>query len=219
MENVYEDNIKEENINNIDGISLNVPENTENNNEEINNTCNNDNNSYDELHVLTETENKLDEKVGETVKKKEKKKNRPSSVSLADKSELFNRIVDIALECEKIVIENKTIKDKKDNLEKENVILKETIQNIEHTNTIQADEIVQLKDELSHRNEVIDIVKADKGKSFEEYKNTLTADLNIYYKDYMELKEMEMSIEVGMALQDTLEGVFKKLAKNGIFLE
>ena len=62
----------------------------------------------------------------------------------------------------------------------------------------------------------INIVKADKDESSQEFKNALAASLRICLQDFKELKDLEMSDAVGYAAIDTLENVFKILGKNGI---
>lgn len=164
-----------------------------------------------------ETEKDKDDKDGKSnVEKTEKKKKRPASISLTDKSEQFKKIIDIALEYGKMESENKNLKNKNEILEGELTSLKDSLKEVEQANNQHVEEINQLKDELSHRNEVISIVKADNSKSFEEFKNSLSAELKVYFSDYKELKKMEMSDDVGLALQDTLEGIFKKLISKGI---
>ncbi len=80
-------------------------------------------------------------------------------------------------------------------------------------------EIDKLKADVEHRNEVIDIVKADKTESSQEFKNALGASLKAFHTDFVELKGMEMSNDVGYAISDTLENVFKVLEKNGIVIK
>ena len=155
--------------------------------------------------------------------KKETKDKKATSISMKDKSEQFKKIIDIALSFEKLEEDNKKLKTKNKDLEekrKESSKEKNELQ-IELNKWIQQcgekqNNINELKAEIEHRNEVIDIVKADKSESDQEYKNALGAALKSSYVDFCELKEMPMSVEVGDAIADTLDNVFKILEKNGI---
>lgn len=158
----------------------------------------------------------VEQKDKKTADKSEEKKKRPASVSLKDKSEQFKLIIDIALEYEKLEEEHKKLKS-------ENKILTENCKNLteslKESEKLCADrlaEIEHLQSDVAHRNEVIDIVKADKSESSQEYKNALAAALKIFHSDFMELKTMEMTADVGAAMADTLESVFEILEKNGI---
>lgn len=146
--------------------------------------------------------------------KKEKKQ--LSSVSLKDRSEEFIAIIEAALKFEKISRERNNLKSKNKELSEDCKSLSKCLAEKEKENEKQAEEITRLKTDVEHRNEVIDIVKADKSESAQEYKNALAASLKTYYGDYMELKKMEMSADVGEAMSVTLEGVFGLLEKNGI---
>jgi len=156
----------------------------------------------------------------------DKKEKRPTSISLKDKSEQFKKIIDIALAFEKVEEEKKRLKKKNTELAEENakaeedkkqlqIVLESTKQACEE----KQGEIDKLKADVEHRNEVIDIVKADKTESSQEFKNALGASLKTFHTDFVELKGMEMSNDVGYAISDTLENVFKVLEKNGIVIK
>ena len=172
--------------------------------------------------IQIKTDNRIEERKKETTDggKEEKQekvvKTRPDSVSLKDKSEQFKRIIDIALEYERVEEERNRLKVKNKDLSEECKKLSENLNESKKLCDDRRNEISELQSELSHRNEVIDIVKADKNESAQEYKNALAAALKTFYADYSELKAMEMSDEVGAAMADTLEDVFKVLEKNGI---
>ena len=172
--------------------------------------------------IQTKIDNRIEEKKKETIdsEKEEKQekivKTRPDSVSLKDKSEQFKKIIDIALEYERVEEERNRLKVKNKDLSEECKKLSENLYESKKLCDDRMNEISELQTELSHRNEVIDIVKADKNESAQEYKNALAAALKTFYADYSELKAMEMSDEVGAAMADTLEDVFKVLEKNGI---
>ena len=148
--------------------------------------------------------------------KDKKEKKQLSSVSLKDRSEEYIAIIEAALKFEKISRERNNLKSKNKELSEDCKSLSKCLAEKEKENEKQAEEITRLKTDVEHRNEVIDIVKADKSESAQEYKNALAASLKTYYGDYMELKKMEMSADVGEAMSVTLEGVFGLLEKNGI---
>lgn len=145
---------------------------------------------------------------------------------MKDKSEQFKKIIDIALAYEKLDGEKNKLKEKNKVLCEANNELKEVNEslkgNLEATELLckkKQEEIDELKSDVVHRNEVIDIVKADKSESEQEFKNALAASLKTYLQDYKELKALDMSDDVGYAIIETLEGVFKVLDKNGIHIQ
>lgn len=155
-----------------------------------------------------------------------KKDKRPSRIDMKDKSEQFKKIIDIALAYEKLDGEKNKLKEKNKVLCEANNELKEVNEslkgNLEATELLckkKQEEIDELKSDVAHRNEVIDIVKADKSESEQEFKNALAASLKTYLQDYKELKALDMSDDVGYAIIETLEGVFKVLDKNGIHIQ
>ena len=153
----------------------------------------------------------------------EKKDKRPARIDLKDKSEQFKKIIDIALAYEKLEGEKNKLKEKNkalSDLSKELQEDKEGLRgDLEATELLckkKQQEIDELKSDVAHRNEVIDIVKADKSESELEFKNALAASLKSYYVDFDELRNMDMSEDVGLAIVETMDGVFKVLEKNGI---
>ena len=170
----------------------------------------------------------IEDKKEESVKKvtREKKDTRPATISISDKSELFKQIIDIALSCEKIEKEKKKLKEKNKVLLDENTELKDERDslrgNLAATELLcksKQQEIDNLKKDVAHRDDVIGIVKADKDESAQEFKNALAASLRTFMIDYKELVSMDMSSDVGYALAETLDGVFKLLVRNGINVE
>ena len=160
---------------------------------------------------------------GNIDKKNRKKSKRPTSVSLSDKSELFTEIIDIAFACErlekdkrKLIEKNAVLKETREKLTEENGLLNERLKEVTTLYHAKLDEINELKTDIAQRNEVIDIVKADKSESAQEYKNALAAALKTYYTDFVELKEMGTSDDVGLAVIETFDEVIKVLEKNGI---
>ena len=158
-----------------------------------------------------------------TVTEEEKKEKRPSKIELKDKSDLFKSVIDIALACEHIEEERKKLKNRNKNLSDEIKELKEQIESLkgklDATELLaqkKQEEIEQLREDVNHRNEVIQIQKADKVESSQEFKNALAAALKTYMQDFTELKTMDMTDEIGYAMAETLDGVFKILSKKGI---
>lgn len=168
--------------------------------------------------VESDIDNKKIEMNDKVLKEDEEKKH-PGSISLKDRSEDFIAIIEAALNFERISRERNNLKSRNRELSKECKDLSKRLVEKEKENDKQAEEISRLKMDVEHRNEVIDIVKADKSESDQEYKNALAASLRTYYGDYLELKKMEMSSDVGEAMLVTLEGVFALLEKNGIVIE
>ena len=157
------------------------------------------------------------------VEPKEKKEKLPSSIDLRDKSDVFKKIIDIALVYEKLEDEQKRLKnrikaqnDEIAGLKEERDILKRNLEAAELLCQKKQSNIDNLKADIEHRNEVISIVKADKVESSQEFKNALAASLRMSMKDFKELKELDMNDDVGYAVIDILESVFKILDKNGI---
>lgn len=167
-----------------------------------------------------------DEQKSENSKENEKKDKRPSKIDLKDKSETFKKIIDIAILCEKVEEDRKKLKEKNKvlletskGLQEEKESLEGNLAAIELLCKKKQEEIDGLKAEVAHRNEVIDIVKADRTESAQEFKNALAASLKNVYVDFEELKSMEMSDDVGYAVVETLDSVFKILEKNGICIQ
>lgn len=173
-----------------------------------------------------EPESEKKETPGNSDKKNRKKSKRPTSVFLSDKSELFTEIIDIAFACErlekdkrKLIEKNAVLKETREKLTEENGLLNEKLKEVATLYQAKLDEINELKTDIAQRNEVIDIVKADKSESAQEYKNALAAALKTYYTDFVELKEMGTSDDVGLAVIETFDEVIKVLEKNGIAIE
>ena len=159
------------------------------------------------------------------------------TITLEDKSDLFKKIIDIALTCEKLESDNKKLelnrkkqnterkklKEKNAELNELNEKLKEEnkvlIQRLKEGETLyqsSLEKINQLQIELAQRNEVITIVKADKDESAMEYKNALASSLKAFYTDYVELRELGTQDDIALALIDTFENVFRILESNGV---
>lgn len=183
-----------------------------------------DEEGLENLSEASEGVEKLEENTLETnntvlKKNSSKKEKRPATISLKEKSEVFKRIVDIALEYEKADEERKSLRNKVKTLSEQGEILVEELNELKKQYEEKSSETEKLRVDVEHREEAIDIVKADKSRSELEYKVSLGMSLKQYYKDFLELKEIEMSDDVGYAVIDTMEAVFKVLNKNGITIE
>ena len=156
----------------------------------------------------------------------EKKNRRPTTIYLTGKSELFKKIIDIALACEAQISEKKKLKEKNDllmetceRLTEEKKSLDQQLKESEISYKAKLDEISELQTDVARRDEAIGIIKADKTESAQEYKNALAASLRPFYTDFVELKEMGTSDDVGLAVIEVFDGVLKVLEKNGIVIE
>ena len=155
----------------------------------------------------------------------EKKEKRPTSISLTDKSELFGKIIEIALACETLVTDKKKINERNailtercKRLTEEKSALIQQLKEMETRYKAKLDEISELKSDVARRDEAIGIIKADKTESAQEYKNALAASLKTLYTDFVEIKEIGTSDDVGLAVIEIFDGVLKVLEKNGIIV-
>ena len=160
------------------------------------------------------------------------KKNIPEAITLINKSERFIKIIEGALELEKIEESLKKARKKNKDFAKECKKHLEEIDQLkalceEKDNEIsilknKLDELkeknIDLKEKINNQTEVIGIVTADKAESEQEYKNSLAAMLKMYYIDYIELKNEKMTVEIGEAMTDTLKAVFDTLERNDIHM-
>lgn len=177
--------------------------------------------------------NELNSNPRVTSAEEEKKKDkRPSEIDLKDKSDGFKKIIDVALAYAKLEEDVKKLKNRVksqketiaglreegDSLKEERDSLKGNLEAVETLCKKKQADIEKLQGSIAYCNEVIDIVKADKEESSREFKNALAAALRSYMKDLKELKEQDMSEDIGYGVLDTLEGVFKVLEKNGIMI-
>lgn len=62
--------------------------------------------------------------------------------------------------------------------------------------------------------EIIDIIKADCEQRIIEHDNKLRADLEIFYADFLALRELRNDAQYADALEDTISGMFKVLGFN-----
>lgn len=223
-----EDKIKEMNDNPSKEIKKNGGESdkdqkADNQNKEKINESQTKNSGKDNKEQKTEKKDNVSGKEPE----KPKKKKRPAAVSLKDKSELFKQIIDVALECEgleskikELESKNTVLEDQGKKLAEENKSLTREIKEGEERYQAKIDEVAHLNAVIAQKNEVINIVKADKNESSQEYKNALAASLRSHYVDYKELKELVSNDdELGESLVEILNGIFGILEKNGIIIK
>ena len=154
-------------------------------------------------------------------------------ICLDNRSDQFKAIIEFALKYENLEEEQRILKGKvkklSDNLKKiseDNKFLTETNKelssNLEESKELCAErleEINLLKMDIDDKNEVINIVRADRTESAQEYKNSLGAALKPFHGDYMELKALPMDADIGAAMSQTLDDVFRILNANGIVIE
>lgn len=154
-------------------------------------------------------------------------------ICLDNRSDQFKAIIEFALKYENLEEERRKLKSQlkklSDNFKKvseENKLLTETNKelsaHLEESKELCAErleEINSLKMEIDDKNEVINIVRADRTESAQEYKNSLGAALRSFYIDYMGMKNYPMNEDVSVGLAQTLEGVFSVLNSKGIVIK
>ena len=213
-------------------ISLGVDESVTSENVKSHNVAN--------AEALSQESEKAGNANKKDVQEKELNENPSNTISLDNKSDQFKAIIEFALQFEKLEEEQtklkrkiKKLNDKYRTLEEDHKKLSEDYKKLTETCkelsvslneskglcAERLKEINQLKSEVAHRNEVIDIVRADRTESAQEYKNSLGAALKTFYSDYIQLKELPMTAEIGAAMAQTLDQVFSKLNANGIVIE
>lgn len=154
-------------------------------------------------------------------------------ICLDNRSDQFKAIIEFALKYENLEEErrqlNSKVKKLSDNFKKiseENKFLTETNKelsaNLEESKELCAErleEINSLKMEIDDKNEVINIVRADRTESAQEYKNSLGAALKTFHNDYMDMKDSPMNNDIGTGMSYMLGEVFRILDANGIVLK
>ena len=76
--------------------------------------------------------------------------------------------------------------------------------------------IEELEASIQKQSDVYTIYSTDSESKHAEKMNAIAARLRGEYKDFLESKTMEMTIDLGLNLQDQLEEVFNILMNNGI---
>lgn len=77
----------------------------------------------------------------------------------------------------------------------------------------------ELQDRVSRQSSVIDIIDEDKDRSLIEFKNQIASALKKTYNEFVIALTMDMTVDLGLNMRDSLEDVFRKLKKQGIDIE
>lgn len=77
----------------------------------------------------------------------------------------------------------------------------------------------ELEDRVNRQVGVIDIYDQDKANTKDEILNQIAASLKKIYTDYKTAENMEMTLDLGENMRDSLDDVFRKLKKIGIDIE
>lgn len=97
-------------------------------------------------------------------------------------------------------------------LRKQTEELKMTIQSLTEKND-------ELEARVSRQVSVIDVYDQDKANTKTEVQNQIAAALKKIYEDYKTAQGMEMTIDLGENMRDSLDDVFRKLKKLGVDVE
>ena len=105
-----------------------------------------------------------------------------------------------------------SMQDKEENIERLSKVIEEA-----HKENIEKEKkIEELEVSLKKQSDVYSIYSTDSESRHTEKMNAIAAKLRGEYKDFLESKDMEMSIDLGLNLRDQLEDVFNILMNNGI---
>lgn len=77
----------------------------------------------------------------------------------------------------------------------------------------------ELQDRVSRQSSVIDIIDEDKDRSIVEFKNQIASTLKKTYDEFVIALTMDMTVDLGLNMRDSLDDVFRKLKKQGIDIE
>lgn len=77
----------------------------------------------------------------------------------------------------------------------------------------------ELQDRVSRQSSVIDIIDEDKDRSLVEFKNQIASALKKTYNEFVIAMAMDMTVDLGLNMRDSLDDVFRKLKKQGIDIE
>lgn len=77
----------------------------------------------------------------------------------------------------------------------------------------------ELQDRVNRQSSVIDIIDEDKDRSLIEFKNQIASALKKIYNEFVVAQTMDMTVELGLNMRDSLDDVFRKLKKQGIDIE
>lgn len=173
----------------------------------------------------------------------EEKNNNKSSITTDSEvsgGALSKKLLELAKAVAVFENENKDVYKVIEEKDKEISRLKSSINKYQETNKTFLDENTKLKQEIcdlltqketllsenkglaeriGRQSEVIDVFDQDKDNSKNELLNQIATSLKKIYTDYKAAENMEMSIDLGMNMRDSLDDVFRKLKKMGIDIE
>ena len=101
----------------------------------------------------------------------------------------------------------------------ENTKLRTTIEETSALNIELEKKATELQDRVERQVSVIDVYDQDKANSKTEILNQIATSLKKIYADFKTAETMEMTIDLGENMRDSLDDVFRKLKKHGIDIE
>ncbi len=104
------------------------------------------------------------------------------------------------------------IQDKEEDIERLSTVIEETRKELGEKEK----RIGELEVSIQKQSDVYSIYSTDSESRHVEKMNAIAARLKGEYKDFLESKDMEMTIDLGLNLRDQLEDVFNILMSNGI---
>lgn len=87
------------------------------------------------------------------------------------------------------------------------------------TNIDLAKRVKELEQENNDLHKFIKIIESGANKEKDEFKNRLRSAIRVEYMDFKDVKDMEMSIDLGENFREQLKNIFRILNKHGIVLE
>lgn len=102
---------------------------------------------------------------------------------------------------------------------KENAELRSRLQKLSEEISELKTKEEELQDRVSRQSSVIDIIDEDKDRSLLEFKNQIASALKKTYNEFVIALEMDMTVDLGLNMRDSLDDVFRKLRKQGIDIE
>ena len=114
--------------------------------------------------------------------------------------------------------ETSRLNEKIHSLENEIISLKNDMCNLNNIIDQKQSEIEDLKNEVTEQKALKSVIAKDEAQKVNETYKKLANELNYGYSMYLEAKEMEMSVDLGNVLRDTLDEVYAKLNSFGIKL-
>ena len=77
----------------------------------------------------------------------------------------------------------------------------------------------ELSDKIVRQGDVINVYDEDKQKQKGELVNQIASSLKTIYQDFQSAKDMEMDIDLGENMRDSVDDIFRKLKKFGVDIE